>query len=114
MLLEGGHTTPCKILSGVPKGTIMVPVLFLIYINGIPNSITNMLRLYADDTLLYSIINSAADCITYRLTYQLYKNGVRHGRWSLIQPSVNTFKSPTNNYFVDTHYTLYGYTIKSY
>ena len=72
----------------------MASLLFLIYINGIPNSITNMLRLYADDDLLYSIINSNVDCV-YRLTYQLCKNGARHGKWSLIQPSVNIFRLPT-------------------
>ena len=60
VLLEGEHSTPCKVLSGVPRGTALAPLLFLIYINDIPNSITNMLRLYADDALLYSTINSTA------------------------------------------------------
>ena len=54
-----------------------------------------MLTLYADDALLYFIINSTADCINLQTDLSTLQNGARHGKWSLTQPSANIFGLPT-------------------
>ena len=56
------HATP--VLSGVPQGTVLAPLLFLMYINDLPSCVHNNVRLYADDVLLYSHIHSKDDCIS--------------------------------------------------
>ena len=48
--------------SGVPQGTVLAPLLFLIYINDLPSCVHNKIRLHADDVLLYSYIQSQTDC----------------------------------------------------
>ena len=55
------------VISGVPQGSILGPVLFLLYINDISNNIQSSLRLFADDCVLYRVIDNHQD-------YQILQN----------------------------------------
>ena len=49
------------VLDGVPQGSILVPVHFLLYINDLPDDVICNIAIYADDTTLYSKCNQASD-----------------------------------------------------
>ena len=51
-----------KVLSGVPQGTVLGPLLFLMHINHLPSVVTSQVRLFADDCLLYRPIYCADLC----------------------------------------------------
>ena len=62
VIIDNKRSDSCYVLSGVPQGTVLAPLLFLIYINDLPLHVSSKIRLYADDVILYSNICSMADC----------------------------------------------------
>ena len=57
MVLNGFPADYSTIESGVPQGCVLGPLLFLIYINDLEKNIKSNVNFFADDTMLFSIVN---------------------------------------------------------
>ena len=61
VVVDGVSSSPVEVDSGVPQGTLMGPLIFLLHINDLPQHVTSYVRLFADDCLLYRPIHTAED-----------------------------------------------------
>ena len=59
IVLDGQSSTPHNIDAGVPKGSVLGPTLFLVYINNLPDGALSRIGIYADDITAYSRIQTS-------------------------------------------------------
>ena len=57
VLLNGRTSKLANNLAGVPQGSVLGPLLFLICINDIPDGLKSICKIFADDTSLYPKLN---------------------------------------------------------
>ena len=64
VVLNGQTSEWKRIYSGVPQGSVLGPLLFLIYINDLPDGISSMCKIFADDTSLFSKVLDVNKSVT--------------------------------------------------
>ena len=74
VVLNGQIPTSTSVNTGFPQGSILGPLLFLNNINDLSNNLSSNVKLFADDTSLFSVIHGINVC-TGELNEDLKKMG---------------------------------------
>ena len=77
--IRGNESSWSAVRSGIPQGTVLGPILFVIYINDLPGVITSYLYMYADDTKIFRIIRDDGMRIYCSMTWRRRRSGAESG-----------------------------------
>ena len=83
VILNGQCSNWSKIKAGVPQGSILRRLLFLVYINDLPWDLTTNAKLFADDTSLYSVVHDSTSS-SVSLNNDLLKVSQWAYQWKMI------------------------------
>ena len=61
--LNGAQSAPAPVVSSIPQGTVLGPVLFVIYVNDILDSVTSEDFLFVDDTKIFHKVTSQENAL---------------------------------------------------
>ena len=81
VVLNGQSSRWLPVTAGVPQGSILGPLLFLIYINDLSNNLSSTAKLFADDTSLFSVVNVNLSQFHLDSDLKKYLNGFINGKY---------------------------------
>ena len=65
MSLCYGQLFPCNVISGVSQGSVLGPILFIIYVNSLPKVVQSKLEIFAEkNTKMFCTMSSVEDYIS--------------------------------------------------
>ena len=112
VVLEGVKSGQEDVLSGVPQGTVLGPLLFLTYINDMPECTDSNVRLFADDSLLYRVIRLPEDSKQLKLDLLALERWEKEWLMSFNAGKCSVIRiTPKSRKAKETNYTLHGQTL---
>ena len=91
VVVDGDVSSWKAVLSGVPQGSVLGPILFLVYINDLEEGVTGKILKFADDTKLFRKTKEIGD--EQKLQDDIYKlvGGLKNGGCYSILGNLNVY-----------------------
>ena len=80
-VIRGASSNWAEVGSGVPQGSVLAPLMFLIYINDLPDGVSSYMNMFADDAKIMRQVRNPEDC--QKLQQDLDKLNEWSVKWSM-------------------------------
>ena len=113
VIVEGESSDTIPVTSGVPQGSVLGPILFLIYINDLPDYTRHsQVRLFADDTIVYiTFENSKPGCHLLQEDLRGLEKWEQDWSMSFHPEKCNVIRFSKKREKINHNYTLHGQTL---
>ena len=115
MVLDGEESESAQVgplASGVPQCSVLGPILFLVFINNLPDELSSYVRLFVDDMAVYLTIGDTEDC--KMLQHEKGRLSVWEDRWGMEfnLPKCQLVRVTISRRLVNVTYTLHGQVLR--
>jgi len=113
VVIQGVSSQPVSVSSGVPQGTVLGPLLFLVYINDIVNGLSSNACLFADDCVIYRKITSPADCEIIQQDLKTLEEWEQRWQMSFKPDKCSVIRFTNKKNIIESSYVLSGHVLES-
>jgi hypothetical protein len=112
VVCQGEKSSWEPVTSGVLQGSVIGPLLFLVYINDLPAGLQSQVRLFADDTIVYMTVSSDADANTLQNDLDLLGAWEEKWQMSFHPQKCNVLQITRKRKPLEHHYSLHGHVLE--
>ena len=112
VVVDGKQSSLIDVASGVPQGTVLGSLLFLLHINDLPSVFSSKVRLFADDCLIYRNIKNKEDQSVLQKDLNLLENWVNTWGMRFNAAKCNIMRVSRTRYPELFNYSLTGQVLE--
>ena len=108
VILDGAKSNSALVSSYVPQGTVLGPLLFLVYINDLLSNVNATGRPFADDCLLYRTIKTTDDAVSLQNNLDTLQQWEKDWLMSFNPDKCEVIRITNKKMIIDAKYTIPG------
>lgn len=113
VVLDGQFSEATPVNSGVPQGTVIGPLLFLVFINDLPSKVkSSSVRLFADDCILYKSIHNPEDGDSLQADLDSLQEWEKTWLMSFHPDKCQLLRVTNKRTIIPNEYTIHGKTLQ--
>ena len=112
VIVDGQTSSESPVTSGVPQGSVLGPLLFIIFINDLPDCVNDStVRLFADDSVIYRNISSEQDSAVLQRDIDALQRWESRWLMSFNATKCNVLRVTNKRAPIQTLYSIHGQTL---